>query len=248
MVTKEQIQQMANQEFTAMDQTSDGQLSPAEFSSCTTRAALALQPVSGNGGKGPQSDAAFKKADGKLDTREYLAAAEKEFMQQSAASHPQDVPIYFIWMPATAVPAMASSGGDDAAMTPNPAASRASIAFGNQDNNGDGAVAADEWHASNAVINPELLEMHSGRSTSMETMPLPRTSTPSEGPTASTKRSRRKAAPQRARAFRSSSCMSIRVADDTALPQEHGPIALPRGTYRIRQREPEPREAWIVAG
>jgi hypothetical protein len=42
----------------------------------------------------------------------------------------------------------------------------------------------------------------------------------------------------------------IRVEDDTALlrHQEHAPIALPRGTYRVRrQRELEPRDARIVA-
>jgi hypothetical protein len=42
----------------------------------------------------------------------------------------------------------------------------------------------------------------------------------------------------------------IRVADESAkvLHEEHAPITLPRGTYRVRrQRELDPREARIVA-
>ena len=163
-MTKEQTQQMADREFAAIDRNSDGRLSLAEFSSCMSRAASDLRPAGTDDDRSAESDAAFNTADantdGKLDSNEYLAAAEKEFKQQSAASNPDTVPVYFIWVPASAVRTAAQPGSNDAATTANQAAAHAAMAFDNQDGNGDGAVSKAEWHAGDAVISPDLVELH----------------------------------------------------------------------------------------
>ncbi len=181
-MTKEQTGQMADREFTAMDRNSDGRVSFAEFSTCMSRAASGLRPATGTNGRSTQSDAAFNTADanndGKLNSQEYLSAAEREFGQQSAASSPDAVPVYFIWVPASAVAEPSHSGAPGAATTANAtagstqsgangaatpenqAAAHAAMGFDNQDGNGDGAVTKAEWQAGNSGISPDLVELH----------------------------------------------------------------------------------------
>jgi len=164
MMTKEQVHQMADHEFAAMDRNSDGRVSPIEFSSCIARAGSGVRPAEIKGGKSTEADAAFHTADAnsddELNSREYLAAAEKEFGQQSAASGPDAVPVFFIWVPASVIAAPARSGSQDAATTADQAAAHAAMAFEHQDSNADGTVSVDEWTTRNSGISPDLIETH----------------------------------------------------------------------------------------
>jgi Ca2+-binding EF-hand superfamily protein len=162
-MTKDQIRQMSDREFSAMDRNTDGRLSLAEFASCMARAGAGIHPVYYDGNQSAERDAAFNTADtnsdGKLDTQEYLAAAQKEFQQQSPAGDSETIPVYFIWVPTSAL-MQARSGPDETSVTANQAAAYSATGFDNQDANGDGSVSKAEWQGGSAGVSPDVVEQH----------------------------------------------------------------------------------------